>query len=223
MEKIIEQFDKFCISRENQIVERCNFHRRAQQPGESVLQYVSALHTLATICKFGVNLDEIIGDGLCMRLSETSTVMQFLKHPDLTLEKKKTEIVALEESAKTDSSWLVRRIRSWRLEAVVADKHHSQQSSPGSKGYKNRATSVVSPATQAVSALQLEKPVRSVADTLPQSVAVSLYMWKKAPINKPRSQTSPSEMHIIPRRSEHEPGFIMDSKAENHIISYHIF
>ena len=105
MDKIIEQFDKFCIPRENQTAERYNFHKRAQQPAESVLQYVLALHTLATTCKFGVNLDEIIGDRLCMRLSETSTVMQFLKHPDLTLQKT-TEIVTLEESAKKDRQLL---------------------------------------------------------------------------------------------------------------------
>lgn len=30
LEKIIEQFDKFCIPRENPIVERYNFHKRAQ-------------------------------------------------------------------------------------------------------------------------------------------------------------------------------------------------
>ena len=100
-----EQFGKFCIPRENQIVERYNFHKRTQQPGESVLQYVSALCTLATTCKFGVNLDEIIGDRLCMRLSETFTVVQFLKHPELTLQKI-AEIVTLEEPAKKDRQLL---------------------------------------------------------------------------------------------------------------------
>ena len=44
-----------------------------------------------------------------------------------------------------------------RLEALVAEEHHPQQNSPGSKGYKNRAAGVVFPATQAVSALRLEK------------------------------------------------------------------
>ena len=114
LDKIIEQFDKFYIPRENQIVERYNFHKRTQQPGESVLQYVSDLCTLATTCNFGVNLDEIIGDRICMRLSETSTVIQFLKRPDLTLQKT-IEIATLEESAQTDSSWLVRRIKYVRL------------------------------------------------------------------------------------------------------------
>ena len=57
LEKIIEKFDKFCIPRENAIVERYNFYKRSQQPGESVLQFVSALRTLAATCKFGQNQD----------------------------------------------------------------------------------------------------------------------------------------------------------------------
>ena len=54
-----------------------------------------------------MSLDEIIGDMLCIRLSETqtSTVMQFLKHPDLTLQKT-IEIATLEESAKKDQQLL---------------------------------------------------------------------------------------------------------------------
>ena len=105
LDKIIEQFDKFCIPRENPIVERYNFHKRAQQTGETVLQYVSALRTLAATCKFGLNQDEMIRDRLCMGLSDTSTVMQLLKHADLTLAKA-IEIATLEEAALKDQQLL---------------------------------------------------------------------------------------------------------------------
>ena len=37
LDKIKDQFDKFCIPRENPIVERYNFHKKAQQRGETVL------------------------------------------------------------------------------------------------------------------------------------------------------------------------------------------
>lgn len=70
-----------------------------------MLQYVSALRTLATTCKFGASQDEMISDRLCMGLNETSTVMQLLKHPDLTLSKA-IEIATLEESAQKDQQLL---------------------------------------------------------------------------------------------------------------------
>ena len=64
LDKIVEQFEKFCIPRENPIVERYHFHKRTQRPGETVLQYVSALRTLAATCKFGPSQDEMIRDRL---------------------------------------------------------------------------------------------------------------------------------------------------------------
>ena len=93
---------------------------------------------------------------------------------------------------------------------------HPQQSSPGSKGYKNRAAGVVSPATQAVGALRLKKTCKT-CGTLPQSVAASLDVEEGAHL-APTSRGvrhDPHERHLIPRRSENEPGLIMDSKPED--------
>ena len=119
LEKIMQKFEDLCIPRENPIVERYNFHKRSQQPGETVLQYVAALRTLATTCKFNANQDEMIRDRLCMGLSNTSTVMQLLKNPDLTLAKA-IEIATLEESAIKDQQLLAGK------EAEVCAVQHQQ-------------------------------------------------------------------------------------------------
>ena len=97
----------------------------------------------------------------------------------------------------------------------MAEEHHPQQSSPGSKGYKYRAACVVSPATQAVSALRLEKkPVRSVADCNEVNAMgyfATVCCSKSVDVEEGAHQQAevrhdPQERHLIPRRSENEPG-----------------
>lgn len=100
----MEAFDKFCIPRENTIVERHSFYKRQQQPGETVQQYVSSLRSLAVTCKF-TDTDEMIRDRLCMGLSNPLMVTELLKHADLTL-KGAVEIASIEEAVEMDQKML---------------------------------------------------------------------------------------------------------------------
>lgn len=44
------------------IAERARFHRRIQEEGETIAQFVAALRTLARTCDFGTFLDESLRD-----------------------------------------------------------------------------------------------------------------------------------------------------------------
>ena len=60
------------------IVERFTFHRRCQQPGESVAEFAAELKKLNLNCKFGTYLDDTLRDRLVCGLRSEATQKKLL-------------------------------------------------------------------------------------------------------------------------------------------------
>ena len=70
------------------MVERYTFRQRAQRPGESVREYITALHELVANCNFGQLSDELIRDQLIEKSNNPRVRERLLMEPDtLALEK----------------------------------------------------------------------------------------------------------------------------------------
>ena len=87
------------------IAERFRFHRRRQQEGESVNEYVAVLKKLAEHCEFGENLNDTLRDRLVCGLKNEQIQKQLLSKSTLTLPKA-TEIAVAMETASKDASEL---------------------------------------------------------------------------------------------------------------------
>ena len=66
------------------IAERFNFHRRAQQTGESVKEFAAELRRLTIHCDFGDHLDEALRDRFVCGLNSETTQKRLLTERDLT-------------------------------------------------------------------------------------------------------------------------------------------
>ncbi|KAK6171970.1 hypothetical protein SNE40_018386 [Patella caerulea] len=86
----------------NLITERCRFHSRFQEEGESVLEFVAALRKLSEHCNFGETLSETIRDRLVCGLRNTHIQKRLLSHSDpyLTLNRTIEISVAMETAGK---------------------------------------------------------------------------------------------------------------------------
>ena len=69
------------------IVRRFQFNTRKQQAGETVAEYVAALHKAAEFCNYGDSLSEMLRDRLVCGITDTSVQKRLLTEKDLTLDK----------------------------------------------------------------------------------------------------------------------------------------
>ena len=67
------------------IAERFHFHRRNQQSGESIAEYIAELQKLALHCEFGDYLNQALRDRLVCGLLHNSIQKRLLAEADLTL------------------------------------------------------------------------------------------------------------------------------------------
>ena len=67
------------------IAERFYFHRRNQQPDESIVQYIAELRRLATHCQFAGYLDEALRDRFVCGIRSEAIQRSLLTETDLTL------------------------------------------------------------------------------------------------------------------------------------------
>ncbi|XP_049524625.1 uncharacterized protein LOC125946173 [Dermacentor silvarum] len=70
-EVVKKRFDAYFIATRNLVYESACFHRRHQVSGESVDQYVTALHTLTDKCDYGVMKERMILDRFVVGLRDT--------------------------------------------------------------------------------------------------------------------------------------------------------
>ena len=84
------------------IAERFYFHRRCQQAGESIAEYIAELRRLATNCEFGENLEQALRDRLVCGLKHEPTQKRLLTEASLTLAKA-IEIAQSTESAERNA------------------------------------------------------------------------------------------------------------------------
>ena len=82
------------------IVCRFQFNIRKQQAGETVAEYVAALHKAAEFCNYGDSLSEMLQDRLVCGITDTSVQKRLLAEKDLTLDKAVGLAQSVEKGAK---------------------------------------------------------------------------------------------------------------------------
>ena len=81
------KFDNHFVVRRNVIFERAKFNRRSQEEGETVDNFITALHALAEYCEFGTLHDELIRDRIVVGLRDAKLSGKLQLDPELTLAK----------------------------------------------------------------------------------------------------------------------------------------
>ena len=87
------------------IAERFYFHKRDQNIGESISEYVAELRKLTTHCQYGTHLDEALRDRLVCGIRDVNTQKKLLTIQDLTLAKA-IDIAQGEEAADRNAKAL---------------------------------------------------------------------------------------------------------------------
>ena len=83
------------------IAVRFQFHKRGQNHGESVAEYLAELHRLAARCAFGNYLEEALRDRLVCGLHSESIQKRLLSEAELTLAKAVDLAQSLEAASKS--------------------------------------------------------------------------------------------------------------------------
>ena len=84
-DKIIEQFENYCVGETNEMYERYKFNTTVQELGESIDTYLSSLRTLAKICNYDALEDSLIRDRMVIGIRDESTRKKLLQQSKLTL------------------------------------------------------------------------------------------------------------------------------------------
>ncbi|UYV81563.1 K02A2.6-like, partial [Cordylochernes scorpioides] len=102
--KVIECFESHFIPRRNIIYERARFNQRCQQEGEKVNEFITALHSLAEHCNFGMLHDELIRDRIVVGVRDRELSERMQLDTDLTLVKATLMAKQLESVKEQQSS-----------------------------------------------------------------------------------------------------------------------
>jgi len=87
IDKVVDQFKKFCIGAVNVTYERYVFNRRVQYTNERFDIFLGDLRRLARSCQFAAVEDSLIRDRIVVGISNDATRHKLLQVRDLTLEK----------------------------------------------------------------------------------------------------------------------------------------
>lgn len=111
------------------IVERFKFYHRAQQPHETLSQYLAALRKASEHCEFGAELDNALRDRFVCGIQSDAIQKKLLQKADLTL-KTAQETALLHEAADTQSQQLhaysVKAVKSNVGQYNADDRRQSQ-------------------------------------------------------------------------------------------------
>ncbi|UYV62758.1 K02A2.6-like [Cordylochernes scorpioides] len=102
--KVIECFENHFIPRRNIIYERARFNQRCQQEGEKVNEFITALHSLAEHCNFGMLHDELIRDRIVVGVRDRALSERMQLDTDFTLVKATLMAKQLESVKEQQSS-----------------------------------------------------------------------------------------------------------------------
>ncbi|UYV63439.1 hypothetical protein LAZ67_2004082, partial [Cordylochernes scorpioides] len=102
--KVIECFESHFIPRRNIIYERARFNQRCQQEGEKVNEFITALHSLAEHCNFGMLHGELIRDRIVVGVRDRALSERMQLDTDLTLVKATLMAKQLESVKEQQSS-----------------------------------------------------------------------------------------------------------------------
>ena len=102
-------------------VQRFRFNTRCRQSGESIAQFVAALHQLSEHCNFGGSLDDMLRDQLICGVDDRRIQRRLLAETDLDF-KRAYELAVAMESAEKDATDLQRAVS---VHYVQPDKRSS--------------------------------------------------------------------------------------------------
>ena len=107
--KIIDAIQRYVEGHVNESVERRNFRRRVQHPGESFDDFLVSLRELAKTCKFCDNecMEKNIRDQIIEGIHDGDTIQNLLQEKDLSLPKAITMCQA-QEAAKKNRAEMAR-------------------------------------------------------------------------------------------------------------------
>lgn len=97
---LIRHLTEFYAPEPLEIAENFRFHRRKQKEGESIKDYVAALHKLSTHCKFGPFLKTELRNQFVFGLASSRAQSRLLEMKDLTFDKALEVATSMELSEK---------------------------------------------------------------------------------------------------------------------------
>ncbi|KAL1432308.1 hypothetical protein MTO96_013627 [Rhipicephalus appendiculatus] len=86
-EAVLKEYEGYFVPRRNIIYERVKFNTRTQQDGESVEDFVTALHALASTCDYGELREDLIRDRLVVGIQDHKVSRALQLDPELKLQK----------------------------------------------------------------------------------------------------------------------------------------
>ncbi|XP_049275476.1 uncharacterized protein K02A2.6-like [Rhipicephalus sanguineus] len=116
-EAVLKEYEAYFVPRRNIIYERVKFNTRTQQDGESVEDFVTALHALAATCDYGQLREDLIRDRLVVGIQDHKISRALQLDPDLNLQK--AVLVARQHETINQQQVELHRVRE-------QDVHHIQ-------------------------------------------------------------------------------------------------
>lgn len=84
VDKILEEFERFCVPKKNVVLERFKFNQRCQQEGENFNQFLEAIQNLICSCEYGIDeMDNILRDRIVAGISDLSLREKLLSRNDV--------------------------------------------------------------------------------------------------------------------------------------------
>jgi len=103
-EDLKKKFKDYFIPKVNVIYERVQFHKRTQQEGESVNDFVTDLHTISQRCNYKDLREEFVRDQLVVGILDKQLSERLQLDPDLTLEKALNQARQFEELKRNSAA-----------------------------------------------------------------------------------------------------------------------
>lgn len=131
---IITAIKKYIDGHINESVERRNFRRRVQQPGECFDDYLVALRELVKTCNFCSNdcIQKNIRDQLIEGVLDGDTVETLLQEKDLSLDKA-IQVCRAQEAAKKQRASIMTGVHQESIAAINLPLRRKTQSHPPSQ------------------------------------------------------------------------------------------
>ncbi|KAL1480916.1 hypothetical protein MTO96_050640 [Rhipicephalus appendiculatus] len=86
-EAVLKEYEGCFVPRRNIIYERVKFNTRKQEDGESVEDFVTTLHALASTCDYGELREDLIRDRLVVGIQDLKVSRALQLDPDQKLQK----------------------------------------------------------------------------------------------------------------------------------------
>ncbi|UYV80016.1 hypothetical protein LAZ67_18001431, partial [Cordylochernes scorpioides] len=134
--KVIECFESHFIPRRNIIYERARFNQRCQQEGEKVNEFITALHSLAEHCNFGMLHDELIRDRIVVGVRDRALSERMQLDTDLTLVKA-TLMAKQLESVKEQQSSLYQQDSVYQIKKMPNHIKEAKRHEPKIRQFKS--------------------------------------------------------------------------------------